>query len=70
MDEGFRLRSCLSIEEADNLSLPLYKLKGAEGNSALLIPVFLLVFDFLSTWRSMPELYCNVADMADLADSV
>ena len=70
MEEGYRLGSCLSIDEADYPNLPLYKLKGVEGNSALLIPVFWLVFDFLSTWRSMPELYCNVADMADLADSV
>ena len=70
MEEGFRLGSCLSIDEADYPNLPLYKLKGTEGNSALLISVFWLVFDFLSTWRKMQELYCNVADMADLADSV
>ena len=34
MEEGYRLGSCLSIDEADYPNLPLYKLKGAEGNSA------------------------------------
>ena len=45
-------------------------MKGLAGSTALLNPVFWLVFDELSTWRSMSQLYCNVEDMADLASSV
>ena len=59
-----------SLDPADYLRLPLYKLKGAKGSTAFFNAVVWLVFDSISTWRSMSQLYCNVADMEDLADSV
>ena len=52
---------------ADNPRLPQFKLKGAKGSTAFLNAVFWLVFDSISTWRSMLQLYCNAADMANLA---
>ena len=59
-----------SLDPADYLRLPLFTWKGAKGITVFLNAVFWLVFDSVITWRSMLQLYCNVADMADLAYSV
>ena len=58
-----------SLNPVDYPKLPLFTFKGPQGSTSLLNAVFWLAFDSVSTWRSMSQLYCNVADMADLADS-
>ena len=63
-----------SLDPLDYPRLPPFTRKGAKGSTADLNAVFWLVFDSVSTWRSISilQLYCNVAYMAaaDLADSV
>ena len=59
-----------SLDPADYPRLPLFTWKGAKGSTAYLNAVFWLVFDSVSTWRTVLQLYCNVANMEDLADSV
>ena len=59
-----------SLKPEDYPRLPLFCRTGPAGSVALLNTVFWLVFDELSTWRSMSRLYCNVSDMQHLASSV
>ena len=59
-----------SLKPEDYPRLPLFCRMGPAGSVALLNTVFCLVFDELSTWRSMSRLYCNVSDMPDLASSM
>ena len=49
-----------SLENEDCPRLPLFTRKGPTGSTALLNPRFWLLFDELSTWRSILQLYCSV----------
>ena len=58
-----------SLKTEDYPKLPLFNRKGPNNSTAFLNPVFWLVFDGLSTWRSIPQLYCSVDEMESLADA-
>ena len=59
-----------SLDTADYPRLPLFTRSVRAGTTGFLNAMFWLVFDDLSTWRSMSQLYFLIDEMEVLASSV